>query len=203
MGCLIYDLVVAAYLAWRTWRGDLRTAGGEKSTAWPTAVKRVGLSLWVGLVVLVQVGLVWWADESGWLPWTTIGIALIVVAGMAWLRPIPQSLGWVVLTGWMAMTFAHGGQLVEILVFVALLAIAVLGYTSSPWWLVAAWGFHAAWSLLPRDIHHHGGAMGHLGAWPLASALFDVVITAYLVFAVLRGRLHRPVFTPRVPVAAD
>lgn len=98
------------------------------------------------------------------------------------------------ITAWMGMTYAHSGAWFEILVFVCIMLVGILGYLTSPWWFVAAWGFHLLWNFLPRETDHHAAhaTMGHLGISQAASATYDVIIFAYLLVAALAGRLGHP-----------
>lgn len=82
----------------------------------------------------------------------------------------------------------------EIIVFVVIMLVGMLGYLASPSCFVLAWGFHLLWGFLPRaaDPHAAHATMGHLGIAPGASESYDALILAYLVIAVLTGRLARP-----------
>ncbi len=186
IGCLIYDLVIALYLGWRASRGRLAPVGGTPKVGWPTALRNSGMAVYVGLVLLAQVLLVTAASDASVLLWAAVPTGVMVVLAMVWLPGRAQLLGWVVITGWMAMTYAHSGELLEIVVFVVLLTLAVLGFTASPWYLVAAWAAHVVWDFAPRVMEHTGG-MGHLGHAPLAAALYEIVVLGYLVYAVRRG----------------
>ncbi|MGO1736624.1 MAG: hypothetical protein ACTHZ9_09945 [Leucobacter sp.] len=192
--CCIYDLIIGAYLAFRTWRGHFTAVGTPQPVCWRQGLRRTGIAVWVGVLLLVQVVLVWLGSEQGWLTLAAAAAGLTVAAGLFWLRPQAQSLAWVVITAWMGMTYAHSGAWFEILVFVGIMLVGILGYLTSPWWFVAAWGFHLLWNFLPRETGHHvaHATMGHLGISPAASATYDVIIFAYLLVAVLAGRLgHR------------
>ncbi len=189
--CCIYDLIIGVYLAVRTWRGHFSAVGAPQPVSWRQGLTRAGIAVWVGVVLLVQVLLVWAGSEQGWLMLAAAVSALAVVAGVFWMRPQAQSLAWVVLTAWMGMTYAHSGEWYEIVVFVAIMLVGMLGYLASPWWFVIAWGFHLLWNFLPRETDHHAAhaTMGHLGVAPGASATYDAIILAYLVVAVVAGRL--------------
>ncbi|SJN10465.1 hypothetical protein FM113_09190 [Leucobacter sp. 7(1)] len=189
--CCIYDLIIGAYLAFRTWRGHFTAVGTPQPVSWRQGLRRTGIAVWVGVLLLVQVVLVWFGSGQGWLTLAAAAAGLAVVAGLFWLRPQAQSLAWVAITAWMGMTYAHSGAWFEILVFMGIMLVGMLGYLTSPWWFVVAWGFHLLWNFLPRETDHHAAhaTMGHLGISPAASATYDVIIFAYLLVAVLAGRL--------------
>lgn len=197
--CCIYDLIIGAYLAFGAWRGHFRAVGTPQPVPWRQGLRRTGIAVWVGVLLLVQVVLVRLGSEQGWLTLAAAAAGLTVAAGLFWLRPQAQSLAWVVITAWMGMTYAHSGAWFEILVFVGIMLVGMLGYFASPWWFAVAWGFHLLWNFVPRELDHHAvhATMGHLGISPAASVTYDVVIFVYLLIAVLAGRLGH---TQREPI---
>ncbi len=190
LGCLIYDLIVAIYVAWLTRRAARRGEPSATLAPWSSAAKNMGYATVAGLVVLVEVLVAWWAADRGLLLSVAAPLGLVVVLGLWWLPAQAQRVAWVVVTGWMGMTYAHSGVWYEIVVFLVIVVLAMLGATRSSWWFVIAWAAHLLWNAWPRAVaHHHSATMGHLGLEPAASAIYDAVIVVALVIAVRRGRI--------------
>lgn len=201
IGCVIYDLVIGGYLAVQVALGRLGALGsgrGATSVPWPKALRNLGLAAAIAGVVFAQLAVVSVAADTDALALWAAPIALVVAIGLWFLPPVAQTLGWVVMTGWMGMTYAHGGEFVEIVVFFGIVLLAALGAVASPSWLVIAWGFHLLWNAVPREAHEHAAGMGHLGHDPLASAIYDAILLVVLVMAIRASKLA---LVPPVQVA--
>ena len=186
--CLLYDLVVAVYLLWRTRRGDFVGVGADPDavTGWtaPTrrgAVARVGLALWPAVVVAVQATTIASVGSAAVAAITAPALAAFVVVAFARLPEPAYRLSWAVLTGWTAMTFAHSAAALEIVVFLVLLVVTIIGARSSLAALGGVWAFHALWSLVPREHGVTSSIMGHWLHWPWAGFVFEGLVAAYLL----------------------
>jgi hypothetical protein len=79
--------------------------------------------------------------------------------------------------------------LLESLVGTVFLAVAVSGFKSSLWLVVAALAAHGIFDLL------HGTVISNPGVpswWPQFCLTFDVTLAAYLAWLLRRGRLRAP-----------
>jgi hypothetical protein len=184
LACFIYDLVVAIYLLWRTKRGFF--SGAVIAPAKPTKLINTGWSrMLVGLYVvaimvteIVVVGSI--TMDSSSVMFSGL-VALALIAAIIWLPAQAQRLFWVAFTIWMGMSFAHSGAPLEILVFFAMIAMAVLGYRVNPLYWAIAWELHSLWYFFPRE--HNMGAAMLMGHWmvPLAGFVFETAIAVYIV----------------------
>ena len=184
VACLIYDLVIAIYLAWRIRSGYFK--GVIKS---PTASSKllasglgrtlVALAMLVIIVLeITVVGLFSMEDSSIWY---AAPIALALIASTLWLPISGKKAFWVLFTIWTGMTFAHSGELLELAIFALMVVLAVAGYRISIYYWAAAWSFHALWNLLPREHLSHDTAM-LMGHWmvPVAGFIFEITIATYM-----------------------
>ena len=183
LACLIYDLVIALYLAWRTRKGFFDGAVAKSSarmlgSGWARTLVAVYLVI-VVVVEIFAVGTLTMTDAAVWAS-ALVGVGLIAL--LFWLPKDAQRVYWVAFTAWMGMNFAHSGDLLEILVFLTVVVLAVLGFTKNPYLWSAAWALHAVWYLVPRE-HNMQMAM-LMGHWmqPVAGLIFELVIAAWLFF---------------------
>ena len=75
----------------------------------------------------------------------------------------------------------------EVLVGVVFLAVAVWGFKSSLWLVVAALAAHGIFDVGHDTVISNPGMPGW---WPQFCLTFDVAIAAYLAWLLRRGRLH-------------
>jgi hypothetical protein len=184
LACFIYDLVVALYLLWRTKRGFF--AGAVLAPGAPVKMINTGWSrmlvgLYVVAVMVIEIMVVGsiTMDSSSVLFAGIVALALI--GAVIWIPRQAQRLFWVAFTIWMGMSFAHSGAPLEILVFFAMIAMAVLGYRVNPLYWAIAWELHALWYFFPRE--HNMGAAMLMGHWmvPLAGFIFETALAVYIV----------------------
>jgi hypothetical protein len=185
LACLIYDLVIALYLAWRTRKGFFDSAVAKSSSRMlRSGWARTLVSIYLVVVVIVEIFAV------GSLTMTDVAVPASALVGVSliallfWLPKDAQRIFWVAFTAWMGMNFAHSGDPLEIVVFLTVVVLAVLGFTKNPYLWSVAWALHAIWYLLPRE-HNMQMAM-LMGHWmqPVAGLIFELVIAAWLfVFA--------------------
>ena len=186
LACLIYDLIIAVYLAWRIRKGFF--AGAIVAPTMPTGVLKTGLgrslaSLAMLVIVTIQILVVGTVSMDQISIWLAIPVALALIASTLWLPIEGKKAFWLVFTIWTGMTFSHSGELLEILIFGVMILLAVAGYRVSMNYWVIAWGFHALWHLLPREHLSHDAAM-LMGHWmvPTAGLLFELTIAGYLLW---------------------
>jgi type IV secretory pathway VirB3-like protein len=194
LACLIYDLMVAGYLAWRSRRGFFVAVGPSDSNArgiLSSGWKRFVLALVALVIMVTQILIVGSVMMDPNALWYAFAVALALTLAVTWMPRAAQLSFWAVATGWMGMTYAHSGLPLEVALFLVLLALAVFGFSVSPWYLVIAWALHAVWNFLP---HAHDMASAQLmGHWmdPNAAFAYEISIAVYLVIAMKWGRLKR------------
>jgi hypothetical protein len=185
LACLMYDLVVAVYLLWRIRQGFFQNA--VVAPVNPTRMLSNGLrrslvAVAMLLVLIVQISVVGLISMDQSSVWLAAPVALGLIASTLWLPLEGKKAFWLVFTIWTGMTFAHSGELLEILIFGLMILLAVLGYRVSVNYWVIAWGFHAVWHFLPREHLSHDAAL-LMGHWmvPLAGFVFEMMIAGYLL----------------------
>jgi hypothetical protein len=193
VACLTYDLIVAAYLAWRTYKGFFSAVGiqGRQNATPRVGLGNTAIALFAIAVVLVQILLTYELGmDSRYAPVFALLIAALVTLGVSWLPRSPQLAFWTVLTAWTGMTFAHSGDPLEVLIFFGIFALAIFGFMVSPMYLVIAWVFHAIWSLAPHSLNHSAAML--MGHWmePSAAVVYELSIATYLVLAQRWGLLR-------------
>jgi hypothetical protein len=193
LACLIYDLVVALYLLWRTRSGFFKDAIAKSKTSaaflnhgWSRTIS----ALLIGLIVAIEITAVGYLSTDKLSVWYSAAVAFVLIAATLWLPKDGQRAFWLVFTVWTGMSFAHSGEPLELAVFALMIALAVFGQTSSPYYWAIAWAFHAAWNLFPRD-HEMSATSALMGHWmiPLAGFLFEITVAAYLLFMSVRKKL--------------
>ena len=184
LACLLYDLVVAAYLAWRV-RSDFF---GEAVVKPDTEIKfiskgwsRLATASYVLAVITLEITLVGMVSMESYSQYAAIVVPIILIALLIWLPIDVQRIFWAVFTIWTGMTFAHSGEPIEILIFFVMIALAIAGFRVNPYYWVIAWATHAAWNLLPRA--HDMSSSLLMGHWmePIAGFTFEIIIAVYLI----------------------
>lgn len=195
LACLIYDLVVAVYLAWRIRTGFFDGAVGRPTT--PARFINTGLSrtitaLVIGSALAVEIFLVAMISMEPSSVWFAAPVAVALVAATLALPHDARRVFWVVFTIWTGMSFAHSGEPLELAVFAVMIALAVVGFTKSPYFWAIAWGFHALWNFFPRahDMSPSSALMGHW-MYPLAGFAFEATIAVYLALSAMQANKTR------------
>ena len=186
LACLIYDLVIAFYLAWRISKGYFKDAVAVSSTNESlirSGLSRTLLALGLLVVIVVEISVVgmFSMDQSSVLYAAPVAIGLILA--IHWFPTSAKKIFWLLFTVWTGMTFAHSGETLELVVFGLMIALAVLGYRVSMYYWVAAWLFHGLWNFLPREHLSHDAAM-MMGHWMVSTAgfVFELTIASYFLF---------------------
>jgi hypothetical protein len=187
---LIYDLVVALYLAWRTRKGFFKDATASTPNTKGFLASGAGRTLAAVAmlaVLIMEISVVGMVSMEQISLWVAAPVAIALIASTLWLPVEGKKIFWLVFTIWTGMTFAHSGELLEILVFGLMILLAVLGFRVSVNYFAIAWTFHAYWGLLPfwgllpREHLSHDTAL-LMGHWmlPVAGFIFEISIAAYL-----------------------
>lgn len=161
------------------------------------AAVAAGYALYVLVVAVAVTAAIGAAARAGVLIGAALPLGILLVAALAWLPDRAEHLGWVGLSVWLLATVYLGTGPQEWGALVVVLLLAAAGTVVSPWFLVTLWLVHPLWDLLPRDLPPARHDLPH------ACLVYDLVVAAYLVVQVRRGRF-RPVRRHRrgVPVAA-
>ena len=196
LACLIYDLVIGVYLIARirTKFFDGATVGiSTGSRMFSSGLGRTSAALIMLAVLIAQIFVVGSVSMESFSTWLAAPIATALVLSTVWLPVGGQKIFWVAFTAWTGMTFAHSGEPVELVIFGLMVLLAVIGFRKSPFVWAGAWAFHALWHFVPREHMSHETAL-LMGHWmnPLAGAVFELSIAAYMVwFALQETRRNR------------
>jgi hypothetical protein len=190
LACLIYDLVVAIYLAWRIRKGFFKDAvviPTKPERFLSTGLSRTLVAAGVLVVIVIEISVVGMFSMEESSVWFAAPVAIGLIAATLWLPMSAKKIFWMIFTIWTGMTFAHSGEALELVVFGLMIALGVLGYRVSMYYWVGAWGFHALWNLLPREHLSHDAAM-MMGHWmvPVAGLIFETTIALYLLWLARR-----------------
>lgn len=194
--CLIYDLPIAVYLLWRSARGFFNGAkpvvndanGNEITPSGVFGYATVALAIWGVQLFIMEANMM---NTELWIaPLVALGMAL---ASMVLPKAIAR-LFWSVLLAWAGMIYAMSASPTELLAFLVVIVLVVLGYVYSPYIWALAWFGHAAWALIPRTGYWNMMMMfgtNQMDYWmlPSAAAAFEAVIGAWIVVATLRKKL--------------
>ncbi len=136
----------------------------------------VEIALFVGLGILFAIGLVVLARWSKTRPALIAAYALIAVSFLfvGFAIRAENSETWI------------GFEMTAVAVFGSLAGMSIVG---SPWFVVAGFLLHAAWTL----YEHYFGAGQAFAPAPavMATAGFDVVVALYVAFMTLRAKLGK------------
>jgi hypothetical protein len=184
LACLMYDLVVALYVAWRSRTGFFKNAIATAPNAKGFLASGAGRTIAaIGMlsVLVIEILVVGMVSMDQLSLWVAAPVALALIASTLWLPIEGKKIFWLVFTIWTGMTYAHSGATQEILVFGLIILLAVLGFRVSVNYFAIAWTFHAFWGLMPREHLSHETAL-LMGHWmlPVASLIFEMTIAVYL-----------------------
>lgn len=193
LACLMYDIVVAVYLLWRTKTGFFTAAVAQPTQesrflnhGWSRTLTGLAMGLILATEIMV-VGSLSMSESSLWLA-PLVSLALIALS--LWLPLEGRKTFWLIFTVWTGMSFAHSGDPLELVVFALMICLAVFGFRASSYYWAAAWAFHAVWNFLPRG-HEMSAASSLMGHWmyPVAGFAFELTIAAYLFVESWRKKL--------------
>lgn len=186
LACILFDIPIGLYLVWATRTGRLQRFGHAGALFDRVALIRWGQALAVLAALVVFSAAVMMAAPAGVLLWAAVPLAAVLILGLRALRPDPELIAWAIFTGWVGMTYAHGGGMVEALVFFIYVALAAVGVLRTPWALALAWVSFIPWSLAPHPL-----PSGYEGI-PIALIVFAMPIALYLSWAARSGRWSTP-----------
>lgn len=195
LACILFDIPIGLYLVWATRAGRLQRFGHAGPLFDRVALIRWGQALAVLAALVVFSGVVVMAAPAGVLLWAAVPLAVALILALRALGPRPEWIAWAVFTGWVGMTYAHGGGGLEAVVFFVYVALAAVGVFRTPWALAAAWLSFIPWSLVPHPL-----PAGYESI-PLAHILFAIPIGLYLAWASRGRRWPTPTAVPAASAA--
>lgn len=182
MACLVFDIPVGLYLWWASYTGQLKAFSNNNPLF--SVAKFIYVLV---LLILFSLSVVYVAG-SGLLIHSALPIALVLIVALAWLDAKTEWIAWAIMTGWLAMTYAHSSGPIDIALFFILVAFTALGVFQSVYWLLLTWLLLIPWNLLPRQLPEDYTSL------PVAFMLFQIPIMLYLFY---RARIFRwSVFNP-------
>lgn len=186
LACLIYDLVVGIYLIFRIRAKFFESATVESKSGskfFSTGLGRTSAALIMLAVLTTQIFIVGTISMEPYSVWLAAPVAILLIVSTMWLPREGQKTFWAIFTAWTGMTFAHSGEILEIVIFGFMALLAVLGFSKSSYIWAGAWIFHSFWHFLPRQHISHETAL-LMGHWmvPSAGAVFGLTIGTYLVW---------------------
>lgn len=194
LACILFDIPIGLYLAWATRSGRYLRFGDVAPLFTRSAWVAWGQALAVVIALVIFSAIVVMAASMDALLWAAVPLAVALVLALRALGARPELLAWAVFTGWVGMTYAHGGGVVEAVVFFLYVGLAAIGVFQTPWALTLAWLSFIPWSLVPHPL-----PSGYEGIGP-AHILFALPIAAYLIWAARSKRWATP--SPTAAVSA-
>ncbi len=195
LACILFDIPIGLYLIWATRSGRLQRFGLPGRLFDRAALLRFGQGLAVLAVLVVFSGAVVMAAPMGLLLWAALPLGAALILALRTLGPQPELIAWAVFTGWVGMTYAHGGGMLEALVFFLYVGVAAVGVFRTPWALALAWISFIPWSLVPHPLP------AGFEAVPSAHILFALPVALYLAWAIRSGRWSASVAPASVQAA--
>lgn len=178
--CALFDTPIGLYLLWG-WRRQRWTALGADRSNRSVAI-RLGRTVVAGILAAGATTAVASAPGSGILEWVGLGCAVLLIVGFRVLGREAELIAWSALTGWLGMTYAHTGGVLDAAFFFAYVGIAALGAFASPLWLAGAWLAFVPWSFLPHHAEHMPADFA------IATVFYCVPPAAYLAVGAVRRR---------------
>jgi hypothetical protein len=190
MACILFDVPIGLYLLWairsKQWTA---LAASEMQVVWwknlsvnKTQWKLVLQSI---AVLVLLIGLTFAAAAAaaaGSLNLWAIPLSIILVGAMHVIGNPVAKYGWVVITSWLGMTYAHTGGVVDAAIFFAYVIVVVYAVDRSKLWMAGAWLSFIGYSLFPHDLPHTYHAL------PVGSAVFCLIPALYFLFSDWRER---------------
>lgn len=182
MACILFDIPIGLYLIWATRSGRLKRFGAPGTLFDREALMRCGQALAVLAALVVFSAVVVMVAPLGLLLWVALPLAAALILALRALGSEPELIAWAVFTGWVGMTYAHGGGMLEALVFFVYVALAAIGVFRTPWALALAWVSFIPWSLVPHPLP------AGFESVPPAHILFALPVALYLAWSIRSNR---------------
>ncbi len=95
-------------------------------------MKNTALTVYIVFLIIAAGFGVGAATQSGVLIQAAVPFALALILIMGFMGVKPELFAWAVFTGWLGMTYAHTGSMLDALVFFIFVALSALGVFKSP-----------------------------------------------------------------------
>ena len=150
LACALFDTPIGLYLFWGAWKKRWVPFGEDTSNK--IVLLRIAKTLFIGFLMIAASYATVSAAGSGTLIWMALPMAVVIIFGFRFMGIQPELIAWAVFTGWLGMTYAHTGDMLDALVFFIYVALSALGVFRSPYYLAAAWLLFIPWSFLPHEL---------------------------------------------------
>jgi len=135
-------------------------------------------SFWLAVGLVLGTVYVTYARSRGHSEKRVFGSGLVIVAliyvAFAFLAPDPMP--WAVVEGLGVVLFG---------------LLGFMGIRGSGWWLLVGWAIHPAWDI---GLHSLGPGASFVPAWyAIACVAFDLLVAAYIAYAILPGASQRAI----------
>lgn len=149
LACAFFDTPIGLYLLWGSWKKRWHPFGRQTMRG---AFVNSARLFWIGILILgVSYALVT-STGTGYLHWVGLVAAGVVLIGFRLSGRGAEWMGLAMLTGWLGMTYAHTGGIVDAVVFLLYVVVSALGYFKSPYLLTVAWLAFIPWSFVPHAL---------------------------------------------------
>jgi hypothetical protein len=183
VACMLFDTPIGIYLAW-AWRRGRLTALGEPRDRRRVLVRLGRVAVGVTAAALASTALAS-APGTAYLNAVALVSGLVVIVGFRVLGRSAELIAWAILTGWLGMTYAHTGGVLDAAVFFAYVAVAAIGAFRTPYALAAAWLAFIPWSFSPHHLQHMPAD------FPVATIFYCLPPGLYLVLGARSRRWQR------------
>lgn len=192
VACILFDIPIGLYLLWGARTRRWATFGNQDTVeTWYQFKNKQSLRPIANMIyVIVVMGIISYAvlmaAARGWLIWAAIPLSLLLIFMNRVITNKAELLAWAAFTGWLGMTYAHTGGMIDAVVFFIYVALAALGVFRSTYFLAFAWLIFIPWNFLPHELPHMYGDL------PVAATLFGIPITLYLFLGARNQRWSLP-----------
>lgn len=187
IACILFDVPIGLYILWgakkKRWKtfGDTNTNQTWYSLDKPTLLT-IGKALYVVLLLVLVSFVVLTSATSGLVIWLAFPLAMLLIFAYRILGSDAELIAWATFTGWLGMTYAHTGGILDAIMFFIYVGLAALGVFKSPLFLVAAWLLLVVWNFVPHHLPHEYHNL------PIAITIFTIPIAIYLIWAFRQNR---------------
>lgn len=169
--CILFDIPIGFYILWaiRHQRWSVQT--NHKRWWQPMLLASYPAILIILLSLSVLIGV-----SGDYLLWIAIPVACSLIGATHWLNQQMHLATWAILTGFLGMTYAHTGGVLDQVLFLGFVGLAAYGYFGSSLALVTAWILLCLWSFLPHILPIEYVDL------PRAMSLFCLICGGYLAW---------------------
>lgn len=179
--CILFDIPIGLYVLVGAWKK--RWTVFNQNLEQPStkihskqAIKQTATAIYI-LILLVALSYIPSVlINLNVLTWASVPLSIVLILALRLIGSRAELIAWAVFTGWIGMTYAHTGGLIEALAFFVYVALSGLGVFSSSYFLATAWLIFIPWNFLPHELPSVYKDL------PLACILFSIPIVIYLLW---------------------